>query len=78
MSNKDLELRKAQLYLSAYNNFVDTNNQIKALQQHKKEVHKTLCDAAGFFLNISEQEMNRILFYWDNIAKDAKGILNIE
>lgn len=78
MSDKEMELRKAQLYLSAYANYVDTNNQIEALQQHKREVHKVLCDAAGFFLGLSESETNRVLCFWDSVAKDARMILDIK
>jgi hypothetical protein len=74
----DLQQRKAQLFLNAYNNYVDSSNQIEKLKQHQQEAHKVLCDAAGLFLGLSDTEMNRILFYWDSIATDAKMILGIK
>lgn len=78
MSDQELKLKKAQLYLNAYNNFLDIDEQITKLTQLKSECHKILCEAAGLFLDLDEHEMNRILFAFNSIATDAKIVLDIK
>ena len=74
----DLKQRTAELYLSAYNNYMDVCKQQENLLEQQQACHKTLCEAAQLFLEIDESEMTRILFYWDSIAKDAKDFLGVE
>jgi len=73
----EIELKKAQLYMDSYNNYIAIRNQLEQMNETLKEAHECLCNATALFLGISDDEMKRVLFMFDSIAQDAKLVLGV-
>ena len=69
---------QAEMYLSAYNNYVEANANVITANRNRDAARKTLNDAARLFLEITEEELTRMLYYWDSIATDAREVLGIK
>jgi len=66
---------KAAMYLNLYNEYQELTEQLGEIADRQNDVHLKLCEAAKEFLGMSDEELHRLIFYFDSIATDAKGVL---
>jgi len=72
------EIENAGAYLSFYQDHQEITEEINVLLERQAVVQQQLANAAQSYLELTDEEFNRLVFYFDSIAQDARAALGIQ
>jgi len=70
------KIENAGNYLALYEEYTEITEAIAVMLDKQTDIHQRLCGASKEFLELNDEELTRLLFYFDSIAQDARRVLD--